>query len=147
YFTIGLYLSSGMISRLRHHGWRWLLLLLVFSTSPLYAYRSLNYALDAIGFDPFAPGNAIVVFASDVHMCLDVSGLPAPVTTTDFDDRFVTNINAMYPPPARLVFCGDESSSLSPMPGADGLLYIDAMRNATNEMKCFLKALNRLNLP
>ncbi len=117
------------------------------SVTPAGAFDDLATALRTMGFDPTVPGNAIVLFGSDVHMALQVDGLPAPMVTTNLDWRFVKAVNDMNPPPAKIVFCGDESSSLSPVPGTDGLQYPVAVAYATNEMRLFSESLAQLNYP
>jgi hypothetical protein len=111
------------------------------------AHADLATALRVMGFDPTVPGNAIVLFGSDAHMTLDPSGLPAEVVTTNLNWLFVKALNDMNPPPAKIVFCGDVSSSLSPVPGVIGLNNPIAVMNSTNEMALFSKSLDQLNYP
>jgi hypothetical protein len=105
-----------------HHEPRWLCLpsgvalaLLVFgAAAPAPATTNLAEAYAAAGFDPFYPGNAVVVIFSDPHLNL----LPTEaVVTTNFNGWLIAAINAMNPPPARIIVAGDLTSSYSESPG------------------------------
>ena len=80
-------------------------------------YTNLTSAYSAMGFDPSAPGNAVVVFFSDPHMNSQVWAGISPILTTNLDSRLVNIVNAMDPPPARIVVAGDISNSYCPVPG------------------------------
>src|SRR5438132_1544268 len=88
-----------------------------------HAYTNLDDAYSAIGFNPNAPGNAVVVLFSDPHMTLD----PGRGITTNLDYRLVNSINAMTPPPARILVSGDICTTYSPLPGylPSGGTYLD----------------------
>lgn len=107
-------------------------------------HSTLEEAYAELGFDPRAPGCSVVVLASDVHMNLDLNGVPAPVATTNLDHRMVRVINSMSPPPAKLLISGDVSSSLAPIPGGDARFDQPTFFNATNEMVYFLNSLKVL---
>ena len=81
------------------------------------AYTNLTSTFSAMGFDPSAPGNAVVVFFSDAHMNGYLYTGTSPVLTTNLDPRLVNIVNAMEPPPDRIVVAGDVSTSYSMIPG------------------------------
>ena len=106
-----------------------------------HAYTNLAGAYAAIGFDPFAPGNAAVVFFSDAHMNLEVSQSGGVIITTNLNAQLVQTVNAMNPPPAKIIFGGDAATSLSQAPGQDRFGHPGIVADATNEMAYFLSAL------
>jgi hypothetical protein len=114
---------------------------LCLSAGSVQAYYTTNLAsaFAAMGFDPAAPGNKVVVFCSDQHMCLDTNSTPAPVPTTNLQWQLVRIVNEMNPPPAKIIFAGDESCSLSQSPGQDSLYDNNAYGYylSTNEMAYF----------
>lgn len=89
------------------------ILLMGVATSP--AFTNLTDAYRGAGFDPSAPGNAVMVLFSDPHMSLNAP--TGGVTTTNLDPRLVDRINAMDPPPAKIVVSGDETTWYSTCPG------------------------------
>lgn len=116
--------------------------------APAQGFRTLDEAYAELGFEPSAPDSHVVVLASDVHMNLNVNSMPAPVATTNLDPRMVAVINSMNPPPAKILFSGDVSSSMAAIPGGDATGDIPTLRNATNEMVFFrnsLEALTNIN--
>ena len=86
------------------------------ATLSAQAYTNLTSAYSAMGFDPSAPGNAVVVFFSDAHMDARYHGI-SHVLTTNLDPRLVNIVNAMDPPPDRIVVAGDVSTSYCMTPG------------------------------
>ncbi len=77
------------------------------------AYTNLNSAYSAVGFDPNAPGNRVVVLFSDAHLNLE----PGEVIVTNLHSELVNVINQMNPPPAKVIVSGDISTSLANVPG------------------------------
>ena len=104
------------------------------------AYTNLTSTFSAMGFDPSAPGNAVVVFFSDAHM----NGYPgsgiSPVLTTNLDTRLVNIVNAMDPPPAKIVVSGDVSTSYCQVPG--GRINSNNAYFATMEMNWWSAAVH-----
>jgi hypothetical protein len=98
------------------------------------AYTNLASAYAALGFDPTVTSNAVIVFFSDPHMNLDSLGGTTP-PTTNLNAALVTNVNAMSPPPARIMVAGDVTSSYSYAPGEGPNRIL-----ATNEMAWWLSA-------
>jgi predicted phosphodiesterase len=86
------------------------------ATLSAQAYTNLTSAYSAMGFDPSAPGNAVVVFFSDAHMDARYHAI-SHVLTTNLDPRLVNIVNAMDPPPGRIVVAGDVSTSYCMTPG------------------------------
>ncbi len=110
-----------------------------------HAFTNLASAYAAIGFDPLVPGNSVVVLASDQHMCMDTQGTPAPVVTTNLHPLFLRTLHAMNPPPTKIIFSGDVTSSLSQVPGIDGTASVDHYYPmATNEFAYFAKAVTTI---
>jgi hypothetical protein len=110
---------------------------LVLASSASQAHTNLTAAYSTIGFDPTAPGNKVMVLFSDAHMELDPNEL---WNTTGLDARLVTNVNAMVPPPAKIVVSGDVSSSYATCPGQmPGCCWQHNL--ATNEMVHWLSAI------
>jgi hypothetical protein len=105
------------------------------STAP--AFPNLTEAYSAMGFNPSAPGNAVVVLFSDPHISLDTE---QSFTTTNLDPRLVNNVNAMVPPPARILVSGDEISSYSTCPGQLPN-WPQAKTCGTREMQLWLPAI------
>lgn len=110
---------------------------------PLWAqtYSDLYSAYAAIGFDPSAQGNAAVVFFSDAHMNLSLTAGIGPYATTNLDPRLANIVNAMNPPPTKILIAGDVSTSLSEVPGENGFDTPYLFSWATNEMNFFLSSL------
>ena len=106
------------------------------------AYNSFSEAYAAMGFDPFAPGNLLVVHFSDPHFHTDPNDTPPYAIITNLDFRLVNLINQMNPPPAKILISGDLSSSYSTVPG----LYSNAWSAylATNELRNWYPELRRL---
>jgi hypothetical protein len=110
--------------------------ILVFAALEAPAFTNLNDAYSAIGFDPNAPGNAVVVVFSDPHMCLDATrGI-----TTNLDPRLVDSVNGMTPQPAKVLVAGDVVTSYSIVPGLipGGDWYLT---QGTNEMFLWLSGI------
>jgi hypothetical protein len=107
--------------------------------SAYYSYTNLADAYAALAFDPSAPGNSVVVVFSDPHIDLDSHGGTTPFTY-DLDSRLVDSVNAMTPPPAKILVAGDVTSSYSEVPG-----YIPQgdwnITMGTNEMVLWLSAI------
>ncbi len=82
------------------------------------SFTNLESAYQALGFNPIAPGNSVVVLFSDVHICLDPgAGITPGVITTNLHPLLVNNINAMNPRPEKILILGDMTSSYSVCPG------------------------------
>jgi len=115
---------------------------------PAQAYTNLVDAYSAIGFDPTAPGNAVVVLFSDPHMNLNpLSGLTPGVVTTNLDPRLIGQVNAMVPPPARIIVSGDLITSYSTTPGKTPDWNVVRARGS-NEMCLWLSAIQSFtNIP
>lgn len=105
------------------------------------AYTNLTEAYTALGFNPKAAGNSVVVFFSDPHMSVDTNNLPAPVMTTNLAPEMLKIVNEMDPPPAKIIISGDVSSSFAAIPGADATGDVLTYRMATNEMQYFKAAI------
>ena len=113
-----------------------LLACLLWWASDAQAYTNLAAAYSAMGFNPAAPGNAVVVLFSDPHMSLDPGN---GWITTNLDPRLVNNVNVMVPPPAKILVNGDETSWYSTCPGQ--LPNWTAARTyGSNEMALWLPA-------
>lgn len=104
------------------------------------AYSTLDSAYAALGFDPYASSNSVVVVFSDPHLCLDLTAGPAPVPITNLNPRLVNTVNAMQPPPAKILVSGDVVSTYSIAPGMipGGDWYLTY---GTNEMNLWWPAL------
>jgi predicted phosphodiesterase len=89
-----------------------------FSTFCAQAYTNLAGAYAAMGFDPSAPGNVTVVHLSDPHMNRVPGAGLSLALTTNLDARLLGIVNAMQPPPAKIICSGDETTSFSQVPGA-----------------------------
>ena len=111
-------------------------MLLGISTAP--AYTNLIGAYSALGFNPFAPGNAAVVLFSDPH--INLTPMPwSPVLTTNLNPRLVSIVNAMNPPPARIIVSGDLTSGYSPGSGYFPN-WTTARMLGSNEMRLWITA-------
>lgn len=105
------------------------------------AHTNLAEAYSAMGFNPSAPGNAVVVLFSDPHLNLNPEGGTTPgVITTNLDPRLVNRVNAMNPPPARIIVAGDVGTGYSTCPGQlpD---WPTARKGASNELSFWLPAI------
>lgn len=107
----------------------------------VHAHTNLAGAYAEIGFDPSFPGNVPVVFISDVHMNLMADPSSGIVLTTNLNPQLLGVVNAMNPPPAKIIFGGDASTSLSQVPGHAFFDEPVIVAYATNEMALFLSAL------
>lgn len=102
-------------------------------------FDSFEEACAALGFQPTAPGSAVVVFLSDVHM--NLGGGLYPVTT-NLDPRLITFLNSLRPPPAKIIVGGDIGEALAPMPGwqpSDRLWHL-----GTNEFALWTQVVRQL---
>lgn len=97
---------------------------------------TLPEAYAVMGFDPHHPSNAVVVLFSDPHMNLWRDVLPI---ATNIDQRLVNIVNAMDPPPAKIIVSGDTSTTLSPVPGWQPRVW--SMNYGTNEMLYWLQSI------
>ena len=108
----------------------------------LAGFTNLSDAYTAIGFDPAASSNKVVVMVSDVHM--DVF---KPIQTRGLNAALVREVNAMNPRPAKLLFLGDAASTISDIPGQPNSIGW-RLPYGTNEYLLFLAALNSItNVP
>ena len=114
-----------------------LLAYLLWWASDAQAYTNLAAAYSAMGFNPAAPGNAVVVLFSDPHISLDPGN---GWITTNLDPLLVNNVNAMVPPPAKILVNGDETSWYSTCPGQLPN-WTDAKTHGSNEMALWLPAI------
>lgn len=115
-------------------------ILLSFETIATSAQHfTLQSAYEALGFDPHASSNKVVVLFSDPHMNLDFHILPV---TTNLDPRLVGVINGMDPPPAKIIVSGDTATTLSPIPGWEPRSW--NMNWGTNEMIDWLNSIKIL---
>jgi hypothetical protein len=80
------------------------------------AYTTLQDAYAALGFDPAAPGNRVLVHFSDPHLHLDPGD--GNCDATNLNVKLVNAINAMQPAPGKILVSGDISSSYSSAPGS-----------------------------
>jgi predicted phosphodiesterase len=113
----------------------WALASVALSTLPAAAYTNLASAYAALGFNPTVTSNAVIVFFSDPHMNLDSLSGTTPLTT-NLDATLLNPVNAMTPPPARIVVAGDCTSSYSYAPGEGPNVPL-----GTNEMALWLSAI------
>ena len=124
---------------MRKHLFPLLASLLLWACTPdtAQAYTNLADAYAAMGFNPSASSNAVVVLFSDPHISLHLN---ESWFTTNLDARLVNNINAMVPPPAKIVVAGDETTTYS---GAPGQMppCCEQQTLATNEMLCWLSVI------
>jgi hypothetical protein len=80
-------------------------------------YTNLTSAFSAMGFDPSLPGNAVVVLFSDAHMDAGGAGVTPGVLTSNLNPFLVSTVNAMDPPPVKIVVAGDVSTGYCQTPG------------------------------
>ena len=78
-------------------------------------FTNLNSAYQAMGFDPTAPGNSVVVMFSDPHITIPAADGQGIMTNIDY--RLVDSVNGMDPPPARIMVTGDICMTYSIVPG------------------------------
>jgi hypothetical protein len=112
------------------------------------AYADLLTACGLLHFDPAATGNVMVVHFSDPHMALYAQGcINQQALTTNLDPRLVNAINAMSPPPAKVIVSGDVAYNYSIYPGWMAKSGWDR-GYGTNEMLAWLTAVQALtNVP
>lgn len=80
-------------------------------------FGDLASAMAELKFDPRAPGNAVVVLLADPHLNVNPETGTSPTPTTNLNPDVVNVVNAMDPPPARILVAGDIISSYSEVPG------------------------------
>ncbi|MCS7090240.1 MAG: LamG-like jellyroll fold domain-containing protein [Verrucomicrobiota bacterium] len=102
-------------------------------------FPTLEAAYGALGFDPRQSNSAVVVLIGDPHINVWPDQMPV---TTNLDTRLVAMINAMNPPPTKVVVLGDFTTSLAPMPGWPALSW--TIRYGTNEMRIWSEAVRAL---
>jgi hypothetical protein len=108
------------------------------------AYTTLPEAYAALGFDPTAPGNHVIVHFSDPHLHLDPGD--GYVVATNLYFKLVNAINAMDPRPGKILVSGDICSSYSSVPGS--AWSERAAYYGSNELACWYPALAALtNVP
>jgi hypothetical protein len=113
-----------------------LLIGLLLAAAAAQAYTNLAGAYAAMGFNPQAPGNTVVVLFSDPHINLDLNDPPS----RDLDARLVESVNAMVPPPAKILVAGDITDGYSGAPGQTSSCCWQRTLDA-NETLCWLSAI------
>lgn len=125
-------------------GFAWLMLWLLvgphgIAQSTQNFFSTLGAAYQALGFDPRAPGSAVVVVMADTHVNLWSVHMPI---STNLDARLVSMINAMDPPPTKVLVLGDITTTLAPVPGWKATWW--SMYLGTNEMALWRVAVGAL---